>query len=148
MSSRSSNQATLWAGYVVGRLDHVLRRELRALLGEFGLTLPAYTTLSVLRERPGLSNAQLARRAMVTPQAMNQIVVLLLESELIARRTDPNHQRVLQARLTAKGRRLLSRCDTVVEELEARMLSGIDASERETLLRLLRSCVRNLGAGL
>jgi DNA-binding MarR family transcriptional regulator len=143
-----ASERTPRAGYVVGRLDHVLRRELRRLLAQFDLSLPAYTTLSVLRDRPGLSSAQLARLALVTPQAMNEIVAVLLEQELITRRTDPHHQRILQARLTGKGRRLLSRCDRAVEDLEARMLEGITDADRDRLLGLLRTCVRNLGAGL
>ena len=50
--------------YVIGRLDRVLRRRLGAALEPAGLTLPAYTALSVLRDRDGLSNAQLARRSL------------------------------------------------------------------------------------
>lgn len=138
----------LRAEYVIGRLDRVLRRELRELLRPHGLSLPAFTTLSVLRRRPGLSNAQLARRSLVTPQAMNEIVAGLLERRLVTRRADPNHNRVLQTRLTARGRRLIDACEAESRALEERMLAGIAAGRRELLLDVLRTCVRNLGAGL
>lgn len=143
-----AHDLSLRAIYVVGRLDRVLRAELRELLRPHGLTLPAYTTLSVLRRRPGLSNAQLARRSLVTPQAMNEIIAQLLERRLIARRVDPNHNRVLQTRLTARGTRLIEACEAESRELEERMLDGIPDDERARLLELLRDCVRNLGAGL
>ena len=39
--------------YVIGRLDRVLRRRLSAAIEPIGLTLPAYTALSVLRVRMG-----------------------------------------------------------------------------------------------
>jgi hypothetical protein len=47
-------------GYVIGRLDRALRREISALVAPHGLSVAKYTALSVLRDRPGLSNAQLA----------------------------------------------------------------------------------------
>jgi len=55
--------------YAIARLDRVLRRRLTAAVEPTGLTLPAYTALSVLRAQDGLSNAQLARRSLVTPQS-------------------------------------------------------------------------------
>ena len=64
--------------YVIGRLDRVLRRRLSAAVEPTGLTLPAYTALSVLRAQDGLSNARLARRSLVTPQSMSEVLALLV----------------------------------------------------------------------
>ena len=66
--------------YVIGRLDRALRREIGALVAPFGLTVPKYTALSILRDRPGLSNAQMARRSYVTPQSMNEVLLALWHS--------------------------------------------------------------------
>src|SRR5690625_2223368 len=52
--------------YLIGRLDHAVRRELDKRLAAHDLTVAQFTTLSVLTFRPGLSNAQLARRVYVT----------------------------------------------------------------------------------
>ena len=38
-------------GYVIGRLDRALRREIGALVAPFGLTVSKYTALSILRDR-------------------------------------------------------------------------------------------------
>ena len=65
--------------YLIGRLDRVLRRRLSAAVEPVGLTLPAYTALSVLRAQDGLSNAQLARRSLVTPQSMSEVLALLVD---------------------------------------------------------------------
>jgi len=138
----------LHVGYVIGRLDRVLRRNLRDQLRTHDLSVPEYTTLSVLLRRPGLSNAQLARRAFVTPQTMNEIMVQLLQRKLVTRRVDPRHSRVLQTRLTAPGRRLIERCEAETDELERRMLDGLSKPERDRLTESLRTCVRNLDAGL
>ena len=56
--------------YAVGRFNQGIRREMRTRLKAFSLTVQEFTTLSVLAARPGFSNAQLARRALVTPQSM------------------------------------------------------------------------------
>lgn len=118
------------------------------MLRPYHLSLPAYTALSVLRRRPGLSNAQLARRSLITPQAMNEIITRLLERKLVTRRMDSNHNRILQTRLTARGERLMEQCEADTSELEARMLADIPASDQQRLLEMLRACVHNLGAGL
>ena len=53
--------------YLVGRIDRVVRRAIGTVLEAQGLSVNQYTTLSVLDRRSGLSNAQLARRALVSP---------------------------------------------------------------------------------
>ena len=134
--------------YAIGRLDRVVRRELTERLAPFGLTWPQYTTLSVLDAKPGLSNAQLARRAMISPQAMSEVTTSLERMRLLERRVSPTNNRILRARLTAKGRRLLADCESRVDELEQQMLGGITAGESRQLLDAIRSCVRHLGGGL
>jgi DNA-binding MarR family transcriptional regulator len=134
--------------YVVGRLDRALRREIAALVAPHGLTVPQYTALSILRDRAGLSNAQLARRSYVTPQSMNEVIAALERDELVARSPAANHGRVLEMTLTDAGRDVLARCDAAVNEMENRMLADLDDEERAQLLTALKHCVHQLGAGL
>src|SRR3954452_4416519 len=89
--------------YMVGRVNQGIRRQMRARLNECELSVAEYTTLSVLESRPELSNAQLARRALVTPQSMIEILGQLEERGLIRRPVDPHHARILRATLTPKG---------------------------------------------
>jgi DNA-binding MarR family transcriptional regulator len=123
--------------YVIGRLDRVLRRRLTAAVEPVGLTLPAYVALSVLRTHDGLSNAQLARRSLVTPQSMSEALTRLVELGYVRRRADPEHGRVIRTELTAAGRRALERCDRAVDEVEREMLEGLAASEVAGLRRSL-----------
>jgi DNA-binding MarR family transcriptional regulator len=134
--------------YVIGRLDRAVRRELQDRLHPFGLSVPEYTALSVLRTRPGLSNAQLARRALITPQSMSEITVALERKGLVARDPDPAHNRILRAHLTRKGERLLDDCEARVDDMEREMLDGLSPTQRRQLLAGMRHCVRHLGAGL
>ncbi len=140
------NEPTLL--YLVGRMDRVVRRAIGAVLKAQGLSVNQYTTLSVLDRRSGLSNAQLARRALVSPQSMNEVLLTLEERGLVRRRAHPDHGRILQARLTAKGRSLLARCDADVHEVEARMVSGLGDEDRTALRRALLCGIRSLQGGL
>jgi DNA-binding MarR family transcriptional regulator len=140
------SEATLL--YLVGRMDRVVRRAIGSVLKAQGLSVNQYTTLSVLARRSGLSNAQLARRALVSPQSMNEVLLTLEERGLVRRQAHPDHGRILQARLTARGRSLLARCDAEVHDVEARMVSGMRHADRTALRRALLGGIRSLQGGL
>ena len=133
---------------MVARLERALRRELGERIQLHGLTVPQYTTLSVLLSRSGLSNAQLARRSYITPQTMSEVIVALEEKGLVERAPDPGHRRILRIKVTPKGKRTMARCDESVQEMEEHMLADLGTEERERLMEWLRDCVHRLGAGL
>jgi DNA-binding MarR family transcriptional regulator len=134
--------------YVVGRLDRVLRRQIDESLRPYRLTTSQYTTLSILRTPGALSNAQLARRALITPQSMSQILTGLEAKGLIAKEPDPGHGRILRVGLTAAGEKALEDCDRAIDEIEKRMLGELGGRERAELKAALTACVRALGGGL
>ena len=130
--------------YVIGRLERVLRRRLAAAVEPAGLTLPAYTALSVLRAEDGLSNAQLARRSLVTPQSMSEVLALLVDQGYVRRRAEPGHGRVIRTELTKAGSRALERCDRAVDIVEEEMLDDLDVDEVASLRGVLSRCGRAL----
>jgi DNA-binding MarR family transcriptional regulator len=132
------------ATYLVGRLDRLLRRRLGDTLAPHGLTLAEYTALSVLRSRPGLSNAQLARRTLITPQSMNEVLAHLVGLGLVSRRPDPDHARVLRTELTAAGKRTLAAANRTVAAIEREMLSGLTEAQATKFAAALASCIEQL----
>lgn len=130
--------------YLVKRLERLIRRDLDATTRRHGLTIPQYTTLSALRTHPGLSSAQLARRAFVTDQSMNEIIIALERDRLIRRTPDPAHQRRLLATLTPHGARALARCDREVDVMEERLLAGMSREEIDQLSRSLHERIQSL----
>lgn len=133
-------------GYVLKRVQSALRAGMDDALGEVEVTTPQYAALSMLEAEPGLSNAQLARRCFVTPQTMIRIVAGLEADQLIAREPHPSHGRVLAAKLTEEGHRVVTSCHTRVNAIEAQMLQGLDRCEREQLHELLVRCAEALEA--
>ena len=122
----------------------MLRRRLAEAVEPAGLTLPAYTALSVLRAQDGLSNAQLARRSLVTPQSMSEALTQLVDRRYVRRRADPHHGRIIRTELTEAGRRALERCDRAVDEVEREMLADLDTAQVASLRDALTQCGRSL----
>jgi DNA-binding MarR family transcriptional regulator len=139
--------ATPRIGYVVGRLDRALRKEIGALVAPHGLTVAKYTALSIMRDRPGLSNAQLARRSYVTPQSMNEVLAALETDGLIVRSPAAGHGRVVEVALSDRGHAVLAACDRAITHMENAMLADLDEAGRVQLVEALVNCVYRLGAG-
>jgi DNA-binding MarR family transcriptional regulator len=133
--------------YVVGRVNQGIRREMRTRLAECGLSVQEYTALSVLSARPGLSNAQLARRSLVTPQSMIEILSKLERRGLVRREVDPKHARILRGMLTRKGHDLLEVADPAVAAVQEQMLADVPERDREVLLEGMRSAMNRLSIG-
>jgi DNA-binding MarR family transcriptional regulator len=133
-------------GYLVYRVERRVRARLDEELRMLGVSTPGYMALSLLRERDGLSCAQLARWAMVTPQAMNLVISSLERGKLVRRRPDPKHRRVLRASVTAKGLETLARCDRSVDRIEADMLGDLPPETVEVVRAALASFAHSLQA--
>lgn len=127
-------------GYELKRVQHGLRSRMDGELRPFGLTTPRYAALSVLQDFPGISGAELARRSFVTAQTMNQILSKLEGAGLIEKKQHPEHGRVLQTYLTPEGERLTNEAHSVVEKIEATMLSPLDEASRRRMLEHLLAC--------
>ena len=134
--------------YVVGRVQQGIRREMRTRLAQCGLSVQEYTALSVLGARPGLSNAQLARRSLVTPQSMIEILSRLERRELVVREPDPHNARILRGTLTKKGRDLLREADRGVARLQEQILADVPQRERAMVIDGMRAVMNRLSGGL
>ena len=123
--------------YAVARLERAVRAAIAERVRPYGLTTLQYTTLTVLhRHGAPLSNAQLARRAYMTPQAMSEVIEALEIKKLIKRNPHPTHGRLLPASLTAKGRRVLAyRTKTMARHANEQVADGLpESTHRDVLL--------------
>ena len=109
-----------------------------------GVTVAGYTVLSLLADDPEQSNAQLARRSLISPQAMNEVLRRLTDDGLVRRKTSPDHARVQLASLTARGRQVLHACDRAADDVEADMTAGLADRRVDHLSRDLLGAARQL----
>jgi DNA-binding MarR family transcriptional regulator len=134
--------------YAIGRVDQGVRREMRRRLERFALSVPEYTALSILSVAPGLSNAQLARRSLITPPAMLEVLATLERRGLVERHADPEHARIRRAELTAEGTAALREASRDIDRLSEQLLADVPVDEREIVRRGLVSVMDRLTAGL
>ena len=94
--------------YTMRMVSQALSQQLERTLRPLGLTHAQLAALAQLESQPafGLSGANLANRAGVTPQSMSTAIGSLLERGLVVRTPHPTHGRVLEVRITAEGARL------------------------------------------
>jgi DNA-binding MarR family transcriptional regulator len=134
--------------YVIGRVDQGVRREMRARLAPFGLSVSEYTALSIIDAVGGLSNAQLARRSLITPPAMLEVLASLERRGLVERHSDPGHGRIRRAELTEEGARTLRASARDVDRLAEELLAAIPDADRETVRLGLVAMMDRLTSGL
>lgn len=130
--------------YQIARLDRGTRLLIDETVRRHGLSTPQYTAMSVIARRAGLSSAQLARRAFVTPQAMHSIVAELAAAGLVERTPSPSHAKVLHTRLSARGRKLLEACDADVDVIEQQLLSALSPVQLDEFRAALSALVTRL----
>jgi DNA-binding MarR family transcriptional regulator len=132
------------SGYLVKRAQSLIHLALEEIVSSQGLGIPHYVVLALLAETPGLPNAELARKAFVTPQSMNEVLKQLEAAGLVERQQSPSNARILNAHLTRTGKKKWQLVDDGVQELEERLLRGLTQDEVRVLNRSLETIIRNM----
>jgi DNA-binding MarR family transcriptional regulator len=133
-------------GYHLKRAQQALRTAMDEGLRAQGLTTPQYAALTHLEADQPLSGAELARRCFVTAQTMNAILIGLERARLVERTAHAKHGRVIEARLTKRGRAKVEDAHRTVFGIEERMLFKITPAQRRRLNETLRRLAENLRA--
>ncbi|SDG47704.1 DNA-binding transcriptional regulator, MarR family [Lentzea fradiae] len=128
-------------GYMLKRAATALRAEMEAALRPLDLTVSQYSCLEVLAQRPGLSNAELARAVFVTRQSMNLVLRGLQDRGLVTRPATAEHGRALPSEVTDAGRVQLRAASAAVRAVEKRMLAPLSEARQARLLRDLAACI-------
>ncbi len=133
-------------GFLLKSLQHTLRQSVDEALRKQGLELSFahFAALFGLYCEPGITGAQLARRAMVAAQTMNAVLRRLETERRIERRPHPDSRRADSWSLTADGLELLARARKVGASVFSQMLSPLDAPEIANLENYLRRCITAL----
>jgi DNA-binding MarR family transcriptional regulator len=125
-------------GYLLHRVGAALRSQVAAtVLEPLDLVFPQYICLRMLSHAPGMSNADLARGANVSRQAMNIVLQRLEDRGLVRRPETVASGRALPAELTEAGHDLLARTDAGVAAAERTVLANLSAADRREFRRLL-----------
>ena len=96
--------------YLLRQAQAATRLTLERALADLGVTPPQFAVLTMLNAYPGLSGADVARVALLTPQTVGVIIGNLERDGAIRKTPHPVHGRVLQWTLTRRGLGLLDQC--------------------------------------
>lgn len=133
---------------LIKTVHQAIRTELDVRLRERGLTLPQVAVLVRLRQSSGASNAELARAAFVSPQAMAEVVQAMLDKGWITRCADQDNARVLRTALTRSGMEMMQVGAAEIASVEERLTRALKPGEEVALRVMLERCAQAFGASL
>ncbi|MGJ4939495.1 MarR family winged helix-turn-helix transcriptional regulator [Bradyrhizobium sp. HKCCYLS1011] len=136
-----------YLAYLLRQAQAAARLSFERALGELGVTPPQFVVLTMLKAYPGLSGADLARVALLTPQTVGVIIRNLERDGAIAKTPHPVHGRILQWSLTERGLDLLQACRRHAMALERRLEKGMSDTELATIRRWLAKIAVDLQEG-
>ena len=130
--------------YLLRQAQAATRLTLERALADLGVTQPQFAVLTMLNAYPGLSGADVARVALLTPQTVGVIIGNLERDGAIQKTPHPVHGRVLQWTLTRRGVGLLDQCRRRVTAVEQRLVAGLSAKAEVTIRRWLSKIAADL----
>lgn len=133
-----------YLAYLLRQAQAASRLQLERALAELGATVPQFVVLTMLKAYPGLSGADLARVALLTPQTIGVIIRNLERDGAIRKTPHPVHGRILQWTLTSRGMTLLDQCRKRAIALERRLAAGLTPKDE----RIIRQWLANIAVSL
>src|SRR5207244_7655419 len=133
-----------YLAYLLRQAQAATRLSMERALADLGVTPPQFVVLTMLKAYPGLSGADLARVALLTPQTVGVIIRNLERDGAIRKTPHPVHGRVLQWTLTRRGLTLLAKCRRHAQAMERRLMTGLSAKAQATVRRWLSKIATDL----
>ena len=133
-----------YLAYLLRQAQAATRLRMERALADLGVTSPQFVVLTMLRAYPGLSGADLARVALLTPQTIGVIIHNLERDGAIKMTPHPIHGRVLQWTLTRRGAALLGKCRRHALAIERRLAAGLSTQGLATVRRWLAKIAADL----
>ena len=133
-----------YLAYLLRQAQAATRLSMERSLADLGVTTPQFVVLTMLKAYPGLSGADLARVAMLTPQTVGVIIRNLERDGAIRKTPHPVRGRVLQWTVTRRGAALLDRCRRHAQAVERRLAAGLSAQAQRTIRRWLARIAADL----
>jgi DNA-binding MarR family transcriptional regulator len=122
------------------RTTDMLSRGLTAVLKQEDLSATQYNVLRILRGAPeGLPCGEVANRMITRDPDITRLLDRLEKRGLISRSRETKDRRMVMARITSKGLKLLARLDEPVQETHRKQLGHLGRERLQRLTELLRA---------
>ena len=104
----------------------------------FGISLPEWKVLAIIRDKPGLSAVAVARLAQMDTVAVSRAVTKLLDRGLVIRELDTEDRRRSVLDVSAEGRELHDQITPLASKLEASLLEELSEEEQRVFAKAIR----------
>jgi DNA-binding MarR family transcriptional regulator len=125
---------------------HVVARRFRTAFAQVDLGPAHFGVLATLATNPGLGQGELARRNLVSPQSIGELIASLERRGLVTRPAPTGRGRARPVQLTDAGRAALARATPGVLAVNAAAALGLSDAEAAELNRLLHLVCASPGA--
>jgi len=115
-----------------------------SVLGKDRWSVSQELTIYQISQSKKLSQKDLANKLNITPASVSVIVHQMESERLLIRIPDEKDKRQVNLLLTEKGQNLVSKVSNSWFEIQEKITSGLNESEKATLLHLLQRVERNL----
>ncbi|GGM32770.1 MarR family winged helix-turn-helix transcriptional regulator [Promicromonospora citrea] len=127
-------------GVLLKEAQSLLHQRMDERLRPLGLSVPQYACLQALRDSPGITGSELARRVFVSRQSMNVLLQGLAGRGLVERSEQPGPRRERATVLTSAAAGLLDEARGAVAGVAGTMTDGLPADDVARLRALLAAC--------
>jgi len=126
-------------GHLIRRLNQISTGLFMDRMAGAGLNLTPvqFAALCALREHPGIDQATVAGLVAYDRATLGKVIDRLEARGMVRRTTSASDRRAKELSITPEGEALYHQALPHVRAMQDDMLGGLDAAERETLLRLL-----------
>ncbi|CEJ12641.1 MarR family protein [bacterium YEK0313] len=126
-----------YLGYLLRQAHGMHRLRMERALAGLDTTPPQFLVMTMIAAYPGLSNADIARLTLLTPQTVSVIVGNLKRAGAVTRTAHPIHGRIQELALSPSGEALLARCRGQVRAIEEQLVRGLSAADEKVVRRWL-----------
>jgi DNA-binding MarR family transcriptional regulator len=131
-----------WA--LLSQVAQTFRSLADAFMDQIGLHRAQATVLCRLFVQDGLTQSEIAEQLGVQGATVTTMLQRMEEARLVARRRDPDDNRLVRVYLTDAGRRLERDINAQFTKVEEATFAGLSPQDRVALRRMLHQMLRNM----
>jgi DNA-binding MarR family transcriptional regulator len=125
-------------GYNARRATLVIIDAFLKHMATYDLRPVDFSVLSLIAHNPGITSRQLCMALNIQPPNLVGMVNALEKRELVTRLPHPRDGRAMGLHLTPDGKRMVQKAEQTAAELEKEATARLSATERKTLMQLLK----------
>lgn len=130
-----------WLRFVSNQVSHAFKLQLESR----GVTVAEWVVMRELFDRDPMPPSGLAENLGMTRGAISKLIQRLVQKSWVSRTRGSTDRRYQSVALTEEGRALVPTLAAIADQNDEAFFDVLSASERETLMRLMKEIVRSHG---